>query len=181
MAWVWFGAVFVLGVITLGVIRLRFGPRHVRKKLAFPVAVAERTLADALQDLADRGASSEDFRVLRVRDDGFLHDESGEVLVNPFDPLMERLARVSVADLASLGRDAAREHETLVEAVRTWNAAAGRIAPVEALLPTVLAGYHAARQLGGRLGTEADDARSAAEHRMIFGLVGEPNPRDLPQ
>lgn len=165
MAWLWFFLVALAAVVVLALIRRCYGPGRVRRRLAYPLAVIERALDDALSELLparrDAPRLSGPWETL------------AEVWVNPFEPLTERLLKISEADLASLGHEASLEHRRLTDAIRAWNAAAGRVERPTSLLPIILTAHRAAGALCRHL--EEDEiarARSEADARVLVSLVG---------
>ncbi len=182
MAAVWLGSLLVLSGVTLLFIRKRFGPRYVARQVAHPLALIERSLTDAIGELA---AESSDMAIDGPRAlpfDNHVFQEGGTLLpspredvdcfVNPFEPACEQLARIPHGYIASLGAEAASAHLRLLAAMRTWNAAAGRAESPRALLPTVMAAHLAARDLSRFvMPEELDQARKAADQRILFGLV----------
>lgn len=164
MAWVWFLSVVVAAGVVLEIIRWRFGPRRVRARLAYPLAVVERALEDALVELGPARREAPNPVPWRGL---------GEVWVSPFEPFTERLLQVPEADLLSLGGRASEEHRRLSQAIRAWNAAAGRAEKATSLLPIILAAHRAARALAAHLeAAELERARSEANARVLVSLVG---------
>lgn len=180
MAAVWLGSLLALSAVTLVFIRKRFGPRYVARQVAHPLALIERSLTDAIGELAATETSDDVAKALPF--DAQVFQEGGALLpfpredvdcfVNPFEPACEKLARIPHGYIASLGPEAASAHLRLLAAMRAWNAAAGRPETPRALLPTVMAAHLAARELSRYvLPEELDQARRAADQRILFGLV----------
>jgi hypothetical protein len=166
VAVLWFSLVALVALLTASLIRRWLWPRRLRRRLLLPLAVAERCLADALGELCGRDVEAQ---------------EAEEVFVSAFEPLVLRLARVSEADLVSLGSRAVENRRRLVGAIRAWNAAAGRTLRPAALLPTVLAAHQAARELSEQLdqleqGAELQQIRAEASERILFSLVAPVDP-----
>lgn len=181
MAAVWLGSLLALSAVTLVFIRKRFGPRYVARQVAHPLALIERSLTDAIGELAAPDAGSAP-STKALPFDAQVFQEGGALLpspredvdcfVNPFEPACEKLARIPHGYIASLGPEAASAHLRLLAAMRAWNAAAGRAESPRALLPTVMAAHLAARELSRYvLPEELDLARRAADQRILFGLV----------
>lgn len=150
----WLLLTLTLAAVTLVVIRRFFGTGRIRRRIAFPLAVAERALADALGELT--------------------WERSPDVFVSPFEPVVERLASLSDAELYSLGKEAAEGRRRLLDAVRAWNAAAGNVKDPAALLPLLLTANEAARQLAAHIeGGRLEQARGLAGERVLVALVGK--------
>lgn len=154
----WFGVALLAAVVVLLVIRRYFGVRRTMRRVALPLAVCERALEDALGELA-------------------LPDEDAELFVSPFEPIVERLARIPEAELYALGKPAVALGRRLAAVVAAWNAAAGRVEKRAALLPLVLEAHLVARELVTFLAADSlEGARSIARDRVLVALVGPPGP-----
>jgi hypothetical protein len=164
MGWLWFSTVLMAAAAVLLLIRRVVGPRRLKTRIAYPLAVAERAVADALDEL---------MAAHRARDDD---GEDDAVFVNAFEPVVLRLAALHRAEVAALGREAALTHERLLLAIRTWNATAGQVERRESLLPTILLAHQAAQELSRHIEErQLSAARDEANHRVLHALVG---PRD---
>lgn len=162
MAVVWFGVSLLAAVLVLLVIRRFFGARRTMKRVALSLAVCERALEDALGELSLVG------------------DDAAAVFVSPFEPVVERLARIPEADLCALGMPAAALGRRLSTCVSAWNAAAGRVETRAALLPLLLETHHLARELVACLEEESlRGARSAVRDRVLVALVAPRTPRSI--
>lgn len=159
MALLWF-VVSALGAgLVLVLIRRFFGARRTMRKMALSLAVCERALDDALGELSLTRAGA------------------AEVFVSPFEPVVQRLARIPEAELCALGKPAAELGRRLCLCVSAWNAAAGRVEKRAALLPLLLEAHQVARELVPYLEEESlEGARSAVRDRVLVALVGPPEP-----
>jgi hypothetical protein len=154
----WFLLSLSAAAAVLVVIRRFFDVGRVRRRIAFPLAVAERALEDALGELAAEGTAA-------------------GLFVSPFEAVVSHLARPSEAELCSLGGQAADGRRRLLEAVQAWNAGAGGEREAAALLPLLLSAHKAARELAAHVeGERLQEARASAEGRVLVALVGRSSP-----
>jgi len=159
VALLWFFVVASGAVAALFFIRRSFLPRRIERRLLYPLAVVERCLKDALGELCSG-------------------DEDEPLFVCPFEPEVERLARLPAEDLAAFGPRAVANHKRLCAAIQTWNAAAGQASKPGALLPIILAAHQAARELSEQIPPEGiGPARDRAEGRVLIALVGPTEPQ----
>lgn len=154
MAFVWLGLVLGASIALSAYIRRRTSPRRTRRRLLVPVALVERACVDALAEL--RG-------------------ESHDVFTSTFEPACAELTRISWADVAALGPEAAASHRVLVRVVDHWNASAGSLQPREDVAPVLSAGKKAAAGLIGAMPRgEVEATRDVLDGQMLRSIVAAP-------
>jgi hypothetical protein len=156
VAYVWFGMVLAAAFALSVFIRRRYSPRRTRRRLLVPVALVERACVDALEELRGDGES---------------------VFTSTFEPACAELSRISWADVAALGPQAAASHRVLVRVVDHWNANAGSLRASEDVAPLLSAGRQAAAGLMGSMPVvEVEATRGVLDGQMLRSIVALPPP-----
>ncbi|MCP4501720.1 MAG: hypothetical protein GY822_17305 [Deltaproteobacteria bacterium] len=143
-------------------IRIYRGQRYVHQRVAMLLALVERAVQDALRELnRAEGATpySSAHEPLRWDQlDARFFSPTPNVLesapqnptpfarlfINAFEQDALKLAAISDAEIASMGKSAAREYATLVRSIHSWNQLSVEEENANTLLPTILVADKAA-------------------------------------
>jgi|GEM_PF-1930908 len=179
-----FGITAFAAVVVWRSVKVLRSPQRVQAKLALPLAIVERAVEDALQELVkcdrdDVGIEELPSGWMSFGKDDWVPTPAPDepLFVSAFEHDVQAFLQIPPVDIAALGQDAFREYGTLVRSIRAWNERSGEQRHPKTLLPTILVAHHAVQNLGRLVEkTTLEAARREAQQRVLVGLLAPAHP-----